>query len=230
MDMAELVQWWNLLFVLPFVGALFYVLMLCVGAFPADHGTDLDAHADTDIGMDSHAELNHPVGVEHVHDIEPGLLARALSFVGVGRVPLSIIVISFCLLWGFFGFTSNSLFRSVLPPFLFVWVSLAVAFAVSIFLTRALAGLLSRVMPATETYAVSLEQLTGRWAEAITTIDETFGQAHVYDDAGTLHTVQCLVRRGEDPIPRDTQVLLLLFDKEQGVFLAAKGVPADPEE
>jgi len=228
--MADLLQWWNLLFVLPFVGALFYVLMLCFGAFPADHGAEFGGDTGTDVGADSHVDVGHHMGVEHIHDIEPGLLARALSFLGIGRVPLSIIAISFCFLWGFFGFTSNTILRSFLPPFLFVWVSLAAAFVVSVFLTRALAGGLSRVIPATETYAVSLEQLTGKWGEAITTIDETFGQAHVYDDAGALHTVQCLAEKGGDPIPRGTKVLLLLYDKKRGVFLAGRGVPAEPAD
>ena len=41
--MTELLQWWYLIFVLPFVGALFYILMLISGAVSADHDTDLNA-------------------------------------------------------------------------------------------------------------------------------------------------------------------------------------------
>jgi len=218
--MAELLQWWNLIFVLPFAGALFYVLMLCVGVFPGDHGADLDADADVGIGH----------GLDHVHDLEPGLLGRALSFLGIGRVPLSIIVISFCFLWGFLGFASNTLLKSILPSFFFVWASMAVALVFSIALTRGLANLLAKVMPATETYAVSLEQLTGKWGESVTKIDETFGQAQVADDSGTLHTVQCLVEGGKEPIPRGAQVLLLYFDKQRGLFLVVPEGPADLKE
>lgn len=221
--MTELLQWWNLIFILPFIGALFYILMLCSGILAADHGAELNVNMDHD--ADFHADVDHGAGIEHLHDIDPGMLTRALSFLGIGRVPLSVIIISVCFLWGFAGFAGNTLLKPVLPAFLFVWGSIAIALAVSIFCTRALAGLLSRILPATETYAVSLVQLTGKWAEAITTIDETFGQAHVYDDAGALHTLQCLVHPGESSIPRGAQVLLLFFDKRRNAFFVGTELP-----
>jgi hypothetical protein len=211
--MAELLQWWNLIFILPFIGALFYILMLCSGVVAADH----------DAGF--HADMDHGAGIEHLHDLDPGMLVRALSFLGIGRVPLSIIIISVSFLWGFAGFVGNTLLSPFLPVFLFIWVSIAIALAVSIFCTRALAILLSRIMPATETYAVSVEQLAGKWAEAITTIDETFGQADVHDDAGALHTVQCLVHPGESRINRGTPVLLLFFDKSRNAFFVGTELP-----
>ncbi len=214
--MRELLQWWNLIFVLPFVGALFYVLMLSTGLVAGDHDMDLDHDAD----------LDHDMGIEHAHEFEPGMLARALQFLGIGRVPVSIIIISFCFLWGFAGFAANTLLKPLLPPWLFAWVSIAVAFMAAVVFTRFLAGVLGRIMPATETYAVSLEQLVGKWAEAVTAIDESFGQAHVYDDAGALHTVQCLTRGGEGKIARGTQVVLLFFDKAKGAFYVGTEMPA----
>jgi membrane protein implicated in regulation of membrane protease activity len=222
--MAELLQWWNLIFILPFIGALFYVLLLCSGVVAADH--DAEFNADMDHDAEFHAGMDHGAGIEHMHDVDPGMLARALSFLGIGRVPLSVIIISVCFLWGFAGFAGNTILKPVLPAFLFVWVSITIALVVSVFCTRALAGLLSRIMPATETYAVSLEQLTGKWAEAITSIDETFGQAHVHDDAGSLHTVQCLVHSGDSNIHRGTQVLLLFFDKSRNAFFVGTEWPA----
>ncbi|MFH1985400.1 MAG: hypothetical protein ABIL58_26485 [Pseudomonadota bacterium] len=221
--MAELLQWWNLIFILPFIGALFYILLLCTGTVAADH--DADFNVDMDQDADLSADMDHSTGIEHLHDVDPGMLARALSFLGIGRVPLSIILISVCFLWGFTGFASNTLLKPVLPAFLFVWVSIAMALMVSVFCTRLLAALLSRIMPATETYAVSIEQLTGKWAEAITTIDETFGQALVHDDAGALHTVQCLVHAGESNISRGTQVILLFFDKNRRAFFVGTETP-----
>jgi len=211
--MMELLQWWNLIFVLPFVGALFYILMLSTGVVAADHDAEFNV------------DLDHDTGIEHIHELDPGMLARALSFLGIGRVPMSVILISICFLWGFTGFASNTLLEPLLPSLLFVWVSIAIALVVSIASTRLLASLLARLMPATETYAVTLDQLVGKWAEAITTIDTTFGQAHVYDDAGVLHTIQCLVRNGESKIPRGTQVILLFFDKTSGAFFVGTEMP-----
>ena len=224
--MTELLQWWYLIFVLPFVGALFYILMLISGAVSADHDADLNAGVETDADIGHDVDLDHDGGLEHLHDLEPGMLARALSFLGIGRVPLSIIIISFCFLWGFFGFASNTLLAPLLPPFIFIWPSIAIALVVSLALTRILANVMSRIMPATETYAVTLEQLVGKWGEAITSIDETFGQAHVHDDAGVLHTVQCVVKTGESKIPSGSQVILLFFDKTRGVFFVGTEMPA----
>lgn len=208
--MSELLQWWNLIFILPFVGALFYVLMICTGLVAADHDVDLD----------------HDMGIEHAHEFDPGTLAKALQFLGIGRVPMSIIMISFCFLWGFAGFAANTLLKPMLPAWLFVWASIAVAFVAAVVFTRFTAGLLGRIMPATETYAVTLEQLVGKWAEAVTTIDQSFGQAQVHDDAGALHTVQCLIRDGESNIARGTQVVLLFFDKSKGAFYVGTEMPA----
>ena len=131
--MMELLQWWYLIFVLPFVGALFYILMLISGAVSADHDTDLNAGVETDADIGHDVDLDHDGGLEHLHDLEPGMLARALSFLGIGRVPLSIIIISFCFLWGFFGFASNTLLAPLLPPIIFIWVSIAIAFRSSSF-------------------------------------------------------------------------------------------------
>jgi len=216
--MAELLQWWNLIFVLPFIGALFYILMLITGAVSADHDVGLNAGVGTDADFGHDADLDHGTGLEHVHDLEPGMLTRALSFLGIGRVPLSIIIISFCFLWGFFGFACNTLLAPILPSVIFVWASMAIAFGVSLSLTRILAHVMTRIIPATETYAVSLEQLVGKWGEAVTTIDDMFGQVQVHDDAGVLHTVQCVIKSGETKIPRGNQVLLLFFDSTRGVF------------
>jgi membrane protein implicated in regulation of membrane protease activity len=224
--MTELLQWWNLIFVLPFVGALFYILMLVSGAVSADHDAELNVGVEADVDIDHDVDLDHDAGLEHVHDLDPGWLARAMSFLGIGRVPLSIIMISFCFLWGFSGFASNTLLAPILPSIMFVWASVAIAFVVSLSLTRILASVMTRIMPATETYAVSLEQLVGKWGEAVTTIDETFGQAQVHDDAGVLHTVQCVVKSGETTIPRGSQVILLFFNKTRSVFFVGTEMPA----
>jgi len=149
--MTELLQWWNLIFVLPFIGALFYILMLITGAVSADHDAGIDGGVETDADIGHDADLDHDAGLEHIHDLEPGMLTRALSFLGIGRVPLSIIIISFCFLWGFCGFASNTLLSPILPSVIFVWASMAIAFVVSLFLTRILANVMTRIMPATET-------------------------------------------------------------------------------
>jgi hypothetical protein len=83
----ELFAWWNLIFVLPFVAGLLYLLLLAAGIMAEGHDTEF--HADTDVAHDFGVE--HSVDVGHGHDAthaghESGLLFKALSFLGVGKV------------------------------------------------------------------------------------------------------------------------------------------------
>ncbi len=212
--MTELLQWWNLLFVLPFIGALAYILLLCTGAVAAEH--DMGLH------VDSGADLEHDAGLEHIHDIHPGFLSSLLNLLGIGKVPLSIIIISFCCIWGFVGFAGNTILKAMFPPALFIWISLFIALTAAVVFTRNLAGLIGKFMPVTETYAITPEQLVGKWAEAVTRIDATFGQAIVHDDSGVLHTVQCVAKNAEEPIPKGSRVLLMIFDKNRQVFIVTQ--------
>lgn len=201
--MTDLLQWWNLLFILPFILALLYILLL--GVFTIDFGVDQDLGADPD------------------YEINLIFFSSILNLLGVGKVPLSIILVSFLSTWGFTGFAANTLLIVFLPPARFIWISLFLAFLAALLITRILVGLLSKIMPqmVVETYTVSSELLVGQWAEAITRIDETFGQAVVHDDSGVLHTVQCLVKKGEPPIVKGSRVLLMIFDKESSTFWVA---------
>ena len=73
MALSDLLQWWNLIFVLPFVGAVVYILALGVGVI----GHDVDGAVDSDAG-------------DHLGHDAPGGLAAVFDLLGVGRVPLAI--------------------------------------------------------------------------------------------------------------------------------------------
>lgn len=224
----ELLNWWNLIFVLPFTAGVGYLLLFASGTVAVEHGVGPDA----DVGLDHDADFDHDLdhGIEHtVHDHavggehEVGTIMKALSFLGLGRVPLSIIVMCFCFIWGFSGWASNQVFSSLLRvPGLFIWPSLGVALASSVLLTRYLALGLSKIMPATETYAVSKRQLVGRLAEVRYTVTETFGRAQLRDDTGVLQEVSCRVKPGEAEIPPGSRVVLLSYDEREKVFFVRR--------
>ena len=227
--MTELLYWWNLIFVLPFVAALFYILLLTTGTGAAHHGhgTDVDHAVDHDVGIEHDvADTGHDFGHGVEHGCEAGTFLRGLSFLGIGRVPVSIIVVSFCFIWGFSGWASNRMLDEILPATLFFWPSLVIALRASVFVTRILATGISKIMPATETYAVSEGQLTGRIAEAVTNIDDSFGQAQVHDDSGFLHTISSRVKPGEKKIPRGTQVVLMYHNQEERFFFVNSELPS----
>jgi membrane protein implicated in regulation of membrane protease activity len=222
----ELLQWWNLIFLLPAMAALLYLLLLALGALPAEGH---DADVDLDVDPDLHIEVHSP----HT-DIHPGNLPNhtpsvsdpfrgALSLIGVGRVPLSLVLMSFLFLWGFFGWLANQVFGSVIAaPALFIWPSLVVALVGASTLTRFFAARLGRLMPATESYGASTRELVGRIADVRYALTETSGTVQLYDEYGSIHEVPARVMHGESVIPAGERVVLWRFDERAGTYFAVQ--------
>jgi hypothetical protein len=202
---VELLEWWNLIFLLPAFAAVLYVLLLAVGALPFDDmGLHFDAHA---------GHVDHDVPGDH----------DLLGILGVGRVPISIVLIGFSLLWGVIGWFAMRAFQSVWPePGVFIWPSLLVALVGAAGLTRLMTRLLSRVMPGTETYGAGTRELIGRMAETRYPISPTGGTVQVYDQYGTLHEVPARVLTGEAMIPAGARVVLWRYDDVTGSYLVTQ--------
>jgi membrane protein implicated in regulation of membrane protease activity len=203
---VELLNWWNLVFLLPALAALLYLLLTTVGLAPIEgHDADLDAHAD----IDADADGDH------------GLLHDAFGAIGVGRIPLSLVLMSFAFLWGFFGWVGNRLFGALLgEPALFIWPSLLLALVAAAVLTRFLATRLGRLMPATESYGAASRELVGRVADVRYALTETSGSVQLHDNFGTLHEVPARVMPGEDAIPAGAKVVLWRFNEAAGAYFA----------
>jgi len=229
---VNVLSWWNLIFVLPAVGALLYLLLLATGTIAGDTG-------DVDAGLDADLDPGDVHGIEHAFsgggasaDGEPaqsGGVMHILSLAGVGRAPLSLLLVSFAFLWGFLGWLGNIIFGSVIDsPALFIWPSLALALIGSLVLTRLLAGALHRLLPATETYAVSNRQLVGRLASVRYGVTDSTGSAQLYDDQGRMHEVPVRILPGETPIPAQSSVVLWRYDPDSNAFLVTP--EHDPHE
>jgi hypothetical protein len=236
----ELLSPWNLVFLLPAFAALLYLLLLSTGTVSAETGdadVDLDADIDLDAGVDLDADLDAGVdhGVEHaVGEGHPdGPLdggrdgaATVLNLLGVGRIPLSLLAMTFCFLWGFLGWAGNLLFGEIFESEAVAFLpSLALALVGATVLTRTLAAGIGRLIPSVETYAVSHRELVGNLATVRYAVTERAGTAQLYDERGVLHEVPVRVRPGEDPIPSGHQVVLWNYDAGDNVFL----VTHDPE-
>ena len=107
--MIDLLQWWNLIFLLPLLCAGLYHLLLAVGAVAP--GEDADADVDADVDVDADAALEH--GLPHAALDAPAAHGEAahgdnalhgpLTLLGIGKVPLSIILVSWCYVWAVTG-------------------------------------------------------------------------------------------------------------------------------
>ncbi|HUT34183.1 MAG TPA: hypothetical protein VNE39_11930 [Planctomycetota bacterium] len=243
--MSELLQPWNLVYVLAFFFALLYAVLNAIGL--ASHGADVDAdadvdhdlgdlgvdhdidvHADVDHDIDVHADVDHDVevGVDHHvpdfhvdHDVhaeaphaEPSVLEEALSFFGIGKVPLSVILMTFLITFAVVGWAVNAALAPVLlTPVAFFPISLAAAITCGLGGTKLLAGTLGRYLKPVDSAALRRGVLVGRIATAKLPVSATFGMALVRDDYGTLHKVTCRVREGAATIPKGQTILLVRY-------------------
>src|SRR5207249_11936126 len=130
MTMQWILGWQNLIFVVPFGLAVIYLGIYTLsgwtfGDADADGGIDHDIDTDVDahIDVDAHVDVDHDVAdadtdadadADHEadHDTEaeggggtsqPSIALQALSWVGIGKVPASIVLMVLALSWGFIG-------------------------------------------------------------------------------------------------------------------------------
>ena len=202
----------------------------------ADADVDADAHLDTD--ADAHIEADHDHNVETDHD---GHVAHApahshggqatrgagaasfLSWLGLGRVPMSLILMVLMLTWGMVGFVVNRTLTSVVPAdWMVLLASLPLAAISSLAVTRTTVRLMARWMPTTETYARPLAKLVGATGRALYPIDERFGMASVRDQHGDLFQIACRVYPDRQPINKGDEVLLVDFDVSRNLFYVAQ--------
>src|SRR6187397_2743296 len=101
--------WWNLVFVAPFFLALAYLGIYAASGVTfgeIDHDTDVNAELDHDFDHDADVDMDADTDVDADHDVEHDVdhdaddgesqsgssLAGALTWLGIGRVPVSIVL------------------------------------------------------------------------------------------------------------------------------------------
>ena len=167
MTLPWLLSWWNLLFIVPFALALMYLGLYTMsgitfgdadadGDFDADADADSEFHIEADADADAHVEgPDHDVHVEADHDAHvetdgdgdsdsdhdsessQGFATAALQWLGVGRVPVSIILMVLLLTWGWIGFICNVVLLGHMGHgFAVAMVSVPAAFFGSLLITR----------------------------------------------------------------------------------------------
>jgi membrane protein implicated in regulation of membrane protease activity len=146
---------------------------------------------------------------------------HVLRFLGVGRAPLSILLMVLGFTWGFLGLAGNLLLqehpRLALAPWL---ISVPVALIGSAISTRALSAGLGRWLPSLETSARERCALVGQVGEAVLPIDQQFGLVLVRDARGNAHQVPCRVAEGLPPIPKGASVRLTAYEVSARIYHA----------
>jgi membrane protein implicated in regulation of membrane protease activity len=213
-------SWWNLIFIAPFALALIYLAVyavsgLTIGEIDAEHDLDVDHGVD----VEHHIGSDHHLGDDSTTTTGQSSIFAALTWLGLGRVPISLVGMVLLLSWGMIGFITNVLAQPYMAePWQTVMVSLPIALFGSIQITNWLTRLIGRYLPLHDTSARRRHALLGSAAEAIFAIDDKSGVVAVRDTNGNLFHVACRVGVGEPPLAKGSRVCLVSYRATDNVF------------
>jgi len=154
-------------------------------------------------------------------------LAKALGFIGIGKVPVLMVLMSFLAIFGAGGYLIQKASAAFLDGYLPLAAAVPLAGAAAILLTGRFAALLARVLPSEETSAVSKDSLIGRKA-VMNFGDATFtrnASAKVTDRHGNVHYVQVMASSPEELLPEGSEITLV--SRHKGFFI---GTPVPSSE
>ena len=143
-------------------------------------------------------------------DADAGGLAHALSWLGVGKAPLVIVLASFLGAFGAMGVVGQSLASTLFGAAAPVFIAAPLALLCALPTTGFIAGAVGRIMPQEETDAVSHDSFIGRTAEVIRGV-ATPGvpaEAKLTDRHGTTHYLLVEPDRSDASFSQGARVLL----------------------
>ncbi len=231
----NLLAWYNTVFAAFFAIGLFFTLLqlLGFGHGDADVDHDVDAHIDADadadadvdahVDVDAHAVADHDAHAHAGEAATVGPLQAMAQFVGIGRVPVSSVLMMLCYTIGITGWVANALLRTRYESDRALFLtSLLIALATGLLVVRLAAGLLGRYMPSVLTSAVSRREMVGLTGEAALPISERFGRVSVKDRYGTLHQLNCRVPAGVEPVPKGARVILTKYLPDEDMYYVGR--------
>jgi membrane protein implicated in regulation of membrane protease activity len=170
-----------------------------------DWGVDADLDVDPDIGADADASL------------QPGMVEGLLTLLGMGRVPLTIWLALFLLMFAGIGLSVQELATSLTGAPLYSWLAALIAGAAAVPVTGVLARPLGAILPKDHTTAVSTQSLIGRRATITDGVARTGSpaRARVRDVHGQAHYVMVEPHEQSSELHSGDEVLLVRREKDQ---------------
>lgn len=224
---ANLIYW-----VLIGFGVAFFLLIIVSGG--GDEGGELDSDMNIDINSNSfrfEADVETDVEADISGDGDGFNPFRLLTWFGLGKAPLMILLGIDLSVWGVAGWTLNTILGSLtgtIPEHFFGLGGLV--FFLSLFIALWTGKLLS--YPIGQMFAsfgedVKSERLIG--CVGIVTsktipylIEGKIGQADVYDTAGNLITISISLPHWADVIPHHGQAILIIDHQEHSYIGISK--------
>ncbi|MBI4458044.1 DUF1449 family protein [Candidatus Uhrbacteria bacterium] len=225
----DLFAWQTLVFLIPLVGGVLLAAgsIFGFGDANADADGDADMDADTDADAESDHASQHALDGHEIHHDGHGSVSKALSILGIGRAPMSLVLSTAALTFGGIGFIANSFLSQFLPGWLYGLVSLPIAFVGMVALTGRFAGFMSKIMPATETYVLTKRDLITSTGELILPAGKAHGLMQVHDRGGNVINASC--RTNGEELQKNAPVLVIDYDQTDDVYVVER-LPPDLEE
>jgi len=173
-------------------------LMILIGLVEAiglgGSAVDLDAHADIDGDL--------------------------LGWLGVGRLPLLVLLVVFLCMFGVIGLSLQQLAVSLTDDTLSPWLAGTAAAVAALPATGLLSRPLARILPHDETTAVSIDSLVGRSAVIVTgrATQGSPARARVFDRHGQSHYVMAEPDNAGQSFAEGEEIILVR--RENHVFRA----------
>lgn len=259
MSLQEMLHWWNLVYLLPLLISVVWILAsVLTGGFGhagqahvghAGHGlghgighgighaahgvghavsnalhhgdiahghANAGAHGHGGHGGDARAHQGQNHGTAH----ESNLMGKALWILGIGQVPITLVIGMFLLSWGLIGTLTNQFFAGTIKyPAVYIWPSLGITFVLASVITRFVVALAARFLPSEETFGVSRFGLVGALGHTVYPVTERTGTVDIKDQYGTVHRVQAKTEGGRESIPSGKDVVVVDFDEEDKRYI-----------
>jgi len=163
------------------LASMFGVLQIFLGVIP--DGIDLDIDGDGDIDVDFGADVDVDAEMDVDGHFAHDLGIKLLGWMGVGKIPLSVLGTLFLFVFGLSGLTLGHFLRDAFGlPFVGSaggWVWVGVCFLCSLRLSGIMASGVAKVLPKDSTTSEDGSQKIMRTAVASTDINEHGGQIKI---------------------------------------------------
>jgi len=209
--LKEIIAPYNFIFTLPIFLVFLYIVLQFVG-FHSDGGGIINADiGDIGVGADDDMKV----------EADGSTLNYVLAFLGVGKVPLTMILIPLLITWGMTGCICNYIITQTRKPphWPFMLGSIVIAATVGVIIAKLFAGTISIILPTAERGATSKKELIGKTAKVTSgQVTTSFGRARLRDDYGNSISLYCKIQRGKKVPQKGDEVILLDYDAEDRKF------------
>lgn len=229
----DFLAWENVGYLGTFILGLMFLIMSLMGMGEHEVGHDIEHDVDHDIDHDVGHETDHDATAKidyvHEHGAEAHSAAAkgddmsamhfVLNLLGVGRCPLSIIIMCWLFIFSVTGVISNIILKNILfTPYIYGPISYVGAFFISFTLTGFLARLVGKIMPTNETSVLASEDFVGSIGKVLYEFDsEQKSFAQFFDTNKTLNEVRIINVTGKK-INKGESVLLTEYDKKNDIY------------